>query len=264
MASRGSRGSSGEWDKPFWLQRGWQISAAFLLAMVLIGGYVALIGDDDTENNAGTPQSPAKTSAPANAPSSPPASGTTEGRPAGCSTDDRDQAVPSQSPADLKWKVYQTDLLPVSPSAGPLKFDGAVWSCYARTPLGATLAMQAISAKMGGADWKTVSEKQMAKGPGRDQFVAARAKEATSQRTGAPGSRGSYVGFRVLTFSKDQATGMILMRLADGTYGVATMSTVWEDGDWKLRPTLDGSVTEGLTAVGGPDGFILWGSGNAS
>ncbi|WP_420079907.1 hypothetical protein ACN6AT_15695 [Streptomyces sp. JL4002] len=263
MAFRGSRGNSGEWEKPFWQQRGWLVSAMFLLAIVLIGGYVALTGDD-TNTNAGAPQGPATTPKAADTPSSAPPSGAAEARPAGCSTNDSDQSVPQQSPSDIKWKVYQTDLLPVSASAGPLKFDGAVWSCYARTPMGATLAMQAISAKLGGADWKTVSEKQMAKGPGKERFIADHSKDAKAQPTGAPGSRGTYVGFRVLTFSKDQATGMILMRLSDGTYGVATMSTVWEEGDWKLRPTLDGSVTEGLSVVGGPDGFVPWGSGSAS
>ncbi|MFJ1567692.1 hypothetical protein [Streptomyces erythrochromogenes] len=263
-ASGGSRGSSGEWEKPFWQQRGWLISAAFLLSMFLIGGFVLLTGEDDSSNT-GQPQ-PSKPTASGQSAATPSAaqSGSAEGRPAGCSTNDSDQNIPQQSPSDLKWKQYQIDLLPVSPSAGPLKFDGGVWSCYSRTPLGAVLAMQAISAKMGGPDWKAVTEKQVARGTGKDQFVARRSKQADSTPTGAPGSRGSYVGFRVLTYSKDQATAMTLMRLADGTHGVATMSVVWEDGDWKLRPTLSGSTTESITAVGGPEGFTIWGGGSGS
>ncbi|MEU9002049.1 hypothetical protein ACFWBI_13490 [Streptomyces sp. NPDC059982] len=258
--SGGSRGNSGEWKQPFWHQRGWLISAAFLLSMFLIGGFV-LLTDDDAGSNTGQPQSPP----PAwTGPSVATPSRAAEGRPAGCSTNDSDQNVPQQSPSDLKWRQYQLDLLPVSPSAGPLKFDGGVWSCYSRTPLGAVLAMQAISAKMGGSDWKAVAEQQMARGAGKDQFVARRSKLADSNPTGAPGSRGVYVGFRVLTYSKDQATAMTLMRLANGTYGVATMSAVWEDGDWKLRPTLSGSTTESITAVGGPEGFTTWGGGSGS
>ncbi|MEV7727067.1 hypothetical protein AB0P15_20260 [Streptomyces sp. NPDC087917] len=260
----GSRGSSGEWEKPFWQQRGWLISAAFLLSMFLIGGIVLLTGEDTT-GDTGQPQPSQPTaSGPATTTSSAKPPGSAEGRPAGCSTNDSDQSVPQQSPSDLKWRQYQVDLLPVSPSAGPLKVDGGVWSCYSRTPLGAVLAMQAISAKMGGSDWKAVAEQQMARGAGKDQFVAKRSKLADSNPTGAPGSRGSYVGFRVLTYSKDQATAMTLMRLAGGTYGVATMSAVWEDGDWKLRPTLSGSTTESITAVGGPEGFTTWGGGSGS
>src|SRR5262245_6504931 len=103
MASRGSRGNSGEWDKPFWQQRGWLISAAFLLSMFLIGGFV-LLTDDGTTNDTGQPQPSASASgkssgAPSGQPSGKP-SGAAEGRPAGCSTNDADQSTPQQSPAD--------------------------------------------------------------------------------------------------------------------------------------------------------------------
>ncbi|WP_168714594.1 hypothetical protein [Streptomyces sp. A0592] len=57
---------------------------------------------------------------------------------------------------------------------------------------------------------------------------------------------------------------MILVRTADGTYGALTASAVWEDGDWKLRPTLTGSISESIAPVGGTDGFVLWGAGNGS
>ncbi|KIF01416.1 hypothetical protein PL81_35585 [Streptomyces sp. RSD-27] len=260
-----SRGSSGEWEKPFWQQRGWLLSAAFLLSMFVIGGFVLLTDENGGGGSTGQPQ-PSMPTASGLAAAGPSAAqpGPREGRPAGCSTNDSDQGIPQESPSDLRWKVYQTDLLPVSPAAGPLKFDGGVWSCYSRTPLGAVLALQAISSKMSSSDWKAVTEKQLARGPGKDQFVAKRSKLPDSNQTGAPGSRGGYVGFRVLTYSKDQATAMILMRLADGTYGVATMSAVWEDGDWKLRPTLSGSITESITAVGGPEGFTAWGGGSGS
>ncbi|MFJ3855363.1 hypothetical protein ACIPRL_03975 [Streptomyces sp. NPDC090085] len=266
MAFRGSRGNSGEWEKPFWQQRGWLVSAAFLLSMLLIGGLV-LLTEDDTTAQSGQPQpsaTPTADTASGGGQPSKEAPGGAESRPAGCSTNDADQAVPSQSPADLKWMTYRTDLLPASPTAGPLKVDGPVWSCFAHTPLGAVLALHSISAKMGGSDWKVVTEKQLARGPGRDQFIARRSKKADNNKTGAPGSDGTYLGFRVLTATKDQVTTMVLMRTADGTHVALTVSTVWEDGDWKLRPTLTGSLTEGISPVGGPEGFTLWGGGNAA
>ncbi|MGW3391325.1 hypothetical protein [Streptomyces cinereoruber] len=266
MSPRSRRNNSGEWEKPFWQQTGWLLSAGFFLVLALLGGF-AVFADDDGDTNAG--QGPEATAAPSSdpaqgTPSGKPSNGTEEPRPAGCRTDDSDQAVPPKSPADLKWKIYQADLVPVSATAGPLLYDGAVWSCFARTPLGAVLALHSITSKMSGSDWKAVTDKQIARGPGKDAFVATRSKEADKNATGAPGSDGTYVGFSMLTYTKDQATAMLLMRIADGKYGVATASVVWEDGDWKLRPTLKGSLTESITFVGGPEGFVLWGGGNGA
>ncbi|MEU6215417.1 hypothetical protein ABZ891_36665 [Streptomyces sp. NPDC047023] len=244
-------------------RRGPLVPAAFLLSMLLVGG-CAQPAEVDGAKGSGQPQPSAPTAAGSASATGSAAGQTTQGRPAGCSTNDTDQTVPTRSPADLKWMTYQTSLLPASPTAGPLKVEGPVWSCFARTPLGAVLALHAISAKLGGSDWNVVTEKQLARGPGRDQFIARRSKNADNNKTGAPGSDGTHLGFRVLTATKDQVTTMVLMRTTDGTYVTLTVSTVWEDGDWKLRPTLTGSITEGITTVSGTDGFVLWGAGNGS
>ncbi|WP_411081839.1 hypothetical protein [Streptomyces sp. cmx-18-6] len=264
MSPRSQRSSSGEWEKPFWQQPGWLLSAGFFLVLALLGAFV-VFADDDGDTNAG-PGSGA-TTAPStdptqDAPSGEPSNGTEDPRPAGCRTDDSDQAVPPKSPADLKWKVYQADLVPVSATAGPLQYNGVVWSCFARTPLGAVLALHSITSKMSGSEWRTVADKQIASGPGKDAFVATRSKDTDESAAGAPGSDGTYIGFSMLTYTKDQATAMLLIRIADGKYGAATASVVWEDGDWKLRPTLKGSLTENITFVGGSEGFVLWGGGD--
>ncbi|MER6212962.1 hypothetical protein ABT213_02770 [Streptomyces sp. NPDC001674] len=263
-ASGGSRGSSGEWEKPFWQQRGWLLSAAFLLSMSLIGGFVLLTSEDEGSST-GRSQPPAPTTSglPATTPPTAP-SGSAQGRPAGCSTNDSDQAIPQQGPADLKWKQSDTDLLPVSDSAGPRKYDGPLWSCYAHTPIGAVLAAHGISTHFTGPRWREVADRQMARGAGRDAFIKQRgALPADQTKKGAPGSEGTYAGFSVLSYSPAQATVMLLMRLPEKGYASGTASVVWEDGDWKLRPTLTGSLLEGAASVGGTDGFVLWGGGNA-
>ncbi|MBM7058770.1 hypothetical protein [Streptomyces durocortorensis] len=254
------RNSSGEWEKPFWQQPGWLLSAGFFLVLALLGAFVVFADDEEEKAGPGPRATAASSAGPAQGtPSGKPSNGTEGSRPAGCRTDDSDQAVPPKSPADLKWKVYRTDLVPVSTTAGPLLYKGAVWSCFARTPLGAVLALHSITSKMSGSEWRTVADQQVARGPGKDAFVATRSKEADESAAGAPGSDGTYVGFSMLTYTKDQATAMLLIRIADGKYGAATASVVWEDGDWKLRPTLNGSLTENITFVGGPEGFALWG-----
>ncbi|MFD7787220.1 hypothetical protein ACFV4Q_29615 [Streptomyces nojiriensis] len=260
------RAADGTTAKAFGHRRGPLVPAALLLSTLLVGGCAQHTEDDSTDGDgrprASAPAAAGTASVPAEQAKQP--SGTSEGRPAGCGTNDTDQAVPTRSPADLKWMIYQTDLLPASPAAGPLKVDGPVWSCFARTPLGAVIALHAISAKMGGSDWKVVTEKQLARGPGRDAFIAERSKLPDTNKTGTPGSDGTFLGFRLLNASKDQVTAKILVRTADGRHAALTASAVWEDGDWKLRPTLTGSITESMTAVGGTDGFVLWGTGNGS
>ncbi|MGW4504416.1 hypothetical protein ACWENO_07200 [Streptomyces sp. NPDC004436] len=257
--------------KPLRQRTGLLVSAAVVLSLLAGGGAVLLVQDDasgDGESRAAAPAAAGTTAAPAPVSSAPAAaeqagqaSGTGEGRPPGCRTDDTDQAVPTSSPADLKWMIYQTDLLPASPTAGPLKVDGPVWSCFARTPLGAVLALHAVSSRMSSADWKVVTEKQVARGPGRDAFVARRTGLPDEERTGTPGSDGNFLGFRILTASKDQVTTMLLLQTQDGKYGAVSASMVWEDGDWKLRPTLSGSLTESITQTGGTEGFVLWAAG---
>ncbi|MFD4933545.1 hypothetical protein [Streptomyces virginiae] len=264
MASRGSRGNSGEWEKPFWQQRGWLISAVFLLSMFLIGGLV-LITDDDTPDKSGQPElSTPTTGSTASGKASGQPSGATEGRPTGCSTDDRDQSIPKQSPADLKWKQSHTDLLPVSDSAGPRTYDEPFWTCYAHTPMGAVLAAHSISTRFTGPRWREVADRQMARGAGRDEFVKRRgALPADQTKKGAPGSEGTYAGFSILSYSPTQATVMLLLQVPEKGYVTGTASVAWEDGDWKLRPTLAGSLLEGVASVGGTDGFVLWGGSNA-
>ncbi|MFJ9393543.1 hypothetical protein ACIRQT_01525 [Streptomyces californicus] len=261
MMPRSKRSGSGEWEKPFWQQPGWLLSAGFFLVLALLGGFVVFAGDnEDTNAGPGAEATAAPSADPTRStPSGKQSSGAEDPRPEGCRTDDSDQAVPPKSPADLKWKVYQADLVPVSATAGPLLYDGVVWSCFARTPLGAVLALHSITSKMSGSEWRTVADKQVAAGPGKDAFMATRSKEADEDAAGAPGSDGTYIGFSMLTYTKDQATAMLLIRIADGKYGTATASVVWEDGDWKLRPTLKGSLTENISFVGGPEGFVLWG-----
>ncbi|MET9321072.1 hypothetical protein ABZX75_12940 [Streptomyces sp. NPDC003038] len=265
MASGRLRGSSGEWEKPFWHQRGWQVSAAFLVAIVMIG-IVALVsgGNDDGK----TPQGGSPTgeaTKPAGGASSAPSGGTGDARPAGCRTDDTDQSIPSKAPADLQWKQAGAYLIPVSPSAGPVKYDGPGWSCFAHTPLGAVLAAHAISNHVDIPRWREVVDQQMAVGAGRDTYIEKRSKLPADQvGKEPPGSKGTYVGFSLVTYSKDHATVMVLMQIPEKGYATGTMSVVWEGGDWKLRPTLTGSLLEGIAPVGGTEGFTLWGASNGA
>ncbi|MCN9241335.1 hypothetical protein NGF19_11130 [Streptomyces sp. RY43-2] len=252
-----SRGGSGEWEQPFWQQRGWILSAGFLLVLVILSGFALMTrnGGDTTEGS-GSP-TPSRSSAQDGKKGG--KSGQDD-RPAGCHTDDSDQTKPTAPPKDFSWKAVGTDLVPVSKSAGPLKFDGPVWSCFAHTPTGAVFAAHAIPHHFGYAGWRDVAERQVVPGPGRDAFIANREKQQDASASGQPDGSG-YAGFSILSYSKREATVMLLIRVPDtDQYGSLSVTVRWQDGDWKVAPDQDGAVYSGGARVDGTDGFVTWGA----
>ncbi|MEU6116067.1 hypothetical protein ABZ840_16255 [Streptomyces sp. NPDC047117] len=244
--------SSGEWEKPFWQQRGWIISAGFLAAVVVLAvvAFAMRGGESDpsAQNNPTSRPSPSATEGGSQA----------DDRPAGCKTDDSDQEKPTKAPADMRWKSYGTYPVPVSATYGPKKFEGNVWSCYSHTPMGAVMAVGAITDKLPYAGWRTVVEKQFVPGTARDQLVAERGKEQDVARN-SPQESGSLYGFSVLSYSKEQATVQVLLKI-DGRYVTTSVSLKWLDGDWKVEPQSGGSPYGGFAETSGTEGFIVWGS----
>ncbi|WP_217245549.1 hypothetical protein [Streptomyces sp. AC602_WCS936] len=247
-----SRGGSGEWEKPFWQQRGWILSAGFLATLLVIG-LVALMssGGDTPTTRADDP-----TRAPAPAPSS---TGDADGgRPEDCRTDDSDQDKPTAVPADFAWKANGTGLVPVSGTVGPLKYDGPVWSCYAHTPMGAVLAAHSITDHFSYPGWREVMERQVVPGAGRDALISSRSQDEDKPTSGKADA-GGYAGFSVLAYDKEEATVMLLLRGPErGVYGTASVTVRWHEGDWKVVPGADGSVYSGMAQVSGTQGFVTW------
>ncbi|GGV18293.1 hypothetical protein GCM10010260_67600 [Streptomyces filipinensis] len=248
------RRGSGEWEQPFWQQRGWILSAGFLLVLVVLGAFALMThGSGGTRGLAHSP-TPSGTNAQGGG------GGSQGDRPAGCHTDDSDQARPTAPPKDVSWKANGTDLVPVSRTAGPLKFDGSIWSCFAHTPTGAVFAAHAIGDHFAFPGWREVVERQVVPGPGRDEFVAERSKDKDQSLSGQP--RGiTYTGFSVLSYNKQQATVMLLAGVPGASkYGSLSMTLRWRDGDWKVVADSDGTIFSGVSRVDGTDGFVTWGA----
>lgn len=247
------QGGSGEWEKPFWQQRGWILSAGFLLVLLVIGVFTLVSGSGSEPTRADSESTPTPT--PTASPSSP---GAADSRPAGCRTDDSDQNKPTAAPADFAWKADGTGLVPVSKTAGPLKYDGPVWSCYARTPMGAVLAAHAITDHFSYPGWREVVERQVVPGEGRDALIASRSQEEDKPTSGQADA-GGYAGFSVLAYNKEEATVMFLLRSPNaGVYGTASVTVQWHEGDWKVAPDPDGTVYSGMAQVSGTTGFVTW------
>ncbi|MFI0817277.1 hypothetical protein ACH4TX_12330 [Streptomyces sp. NPDC021098] len=256
MAFRRDKNQSGEWEKPYFQQRGWLISAGFLLAMVGLAGVAALYDGGSSEGGADATQGQHSAS-----PSAPPSeeggAPSGNGRPAGCRTDDSDQRKPTKAPADMRWKNIGSETVPTSPSAGPLTYDNPVWSCFAHTPMGAVMAAHSIIQHIPYAGWRELAEKQMVPGKNRETFLRERAGEE-DRKLSAPSQGSQYAGFSVLGYSKEKASIMILIKFSE-VYFTLPVDTEWRDGDWKLVLRKDGSYSPDPTMVDSTNGFVMWG-----
>ncbi|MDX6363074.1 MAG: hypothetical protein QOC85_2084 [Streptomyces sp.] len=253
-----SRGSSGEWEQPFWHQRGWIVSAGFVLVLLVIAGFALVGGDDDGPSGAASGTAPSPSAASGDGKGGGDGKkGGSAGRPAGCRTDDSDQAKPTKAPKDFTWKADGTGLVPVSRTAGPRTYDGPVWSCFAHTPMGAVLAAHAITDHLSYPGWREVVERQVVPGAGRDALVASRSRQEDKPTSGKPDA-GGYAGFSVLSYDKKAVTLMFLLRGPNTSYATTSVTVRWHDGDWKLAPDPDGTIYAGMAKVTGTDGFVAW------
>ncbi|MFC1232890.1 MULTISPECIES: hypothetical protein [unclassified Streptomyces] len=245
------RGGSGEWEKPFWQQRGWMLSAGFLATLLVVGVVALMSGGSGTPPRAGND--------PTTTPSaSPGTTGKADARPAGCRTDDSDQEKPTAVPKDFRWKANGTGLVPVSKTVGPLLYDGPVWYCYAHTPMGAVLAAHSVTDHFSYPGWRQVVERQVVPGAGRDALIADRS-QAEDKPVSGKADAGGYAGFSVLAYNEEEATVMLLLRGPDtGVFGSASVTVRWHEGDWKLVPGTDGTVYSGMAQVSGTQGFVTW------
>lgn len=230
---------------PFWQQRRWQLSAAFLgfvvctslVAMVLRGGETSDV----------------------------PVSGPTIGglepdgsRPQGCRTDDTDQQIPAVPPADVTWRPLNGAQTPFSSVSGPRKKTGPLLWCFAHTPMGAVMAAHVIPRHMSGPEWRTVTHQQLVPGFARNYFEAMR---ESLPETGQVRTTNTMAGFLVLTYSPTTATVRILVRQATATYVSADYTVDWDGVDWKLRPLTIGDLHTRVAPVISLTGFVLWPEG---
>ncbi|MGP3925284.1 hypothetical protein [Streptomyces sp. 8N616] len=237
---------------PFWQQRGWVLSAAFLAIVVVASLLAFLVGDNDAS---GQTDAQAKTG-PFTSAGQEGAGKQPGGRPHGCRTDDSDDAEPTSTPGDVRWETLGAAKVPASQSAGPLRKDGPVRWCFARTPLGAVIAAHTIPVQMSGDDWRTITEQQVVPGMPRDIFATRRATLPDS--SAESGTSGSFAGFSVASYSPDSAEVRLLIKGPQGGFMQTTVSMRWTDGDWKVEPGSDGSLYSSVTSVTATGGFIMW------
>ncbi|MEE4544496.1 hypothetical protein V2S66_21265 [Streptomyces sp. V4-01] len=234
------RGPTGpEDDRAFWQRPGWVISAGFMSAVLVFGLMAFLMSGGQARGTM--------------APASGPAATGGEPPPARCAAADRDQRLPTAPPPHIEWITVAGVRVPASPVAGPLLRRDGVWSCYARTPLGAVMAAHGITAHLSTASWRSVAEQQIVPGVGRDRFVFQRGFVDVPDTP----ITGGYAGFSVSDYSRTSAVvGMLIRR--EESYFSTYIWMKWVAGDWRIEPDPSGSLYSPLESRMTADGFTLW------
>jgi hypothetical protein len=125
---------------------------------------------------------------------------------------------------------------------------------YARTPQCAVIAAitgQTLLATTGDAEWPRMANTILAPGPGKDQWVQARALVSVEGRVRNPAT---FAGFRFTDYSDDRAQVLLAVEWPDGTLTAQPTQLAWQTGDWKLvLPTQQTAVD--AAEIDNLDGF---------
>lgn len=238
-------------------RRTWGAAAGIVLVLAAVATVVLVTGNGGNQRRpsaAGTAH-PQAASSPAASPSASasPAAGA-------CRTAPSSTSIPTSPPRDLAWRNVGAILAPTSASEGPTGYTGAIWSCYAHSPMGAVLATYDILDTLTSAQWKVVAEHEILPGPGQQAFIKAGDKQ--KYQPPKPGQVAQPVGFQVVSYTPQQATISALAEDGTTQYQVTQTSVAWSGGDWKLVVEPDGSSGPDPQVVSSSAGFVLWGGGD--
>lgn len=180
-----------------------------------------------------------------------------QGQAQACPAGPVSDTIPTAPPTDLAWKNIGGMLVPTSPAAGPTRYQGPIWSCYAHSPAGAVMAAYDIFAGLVSPDWHTVAEHEILPGPGQQAFISA--GESQTYQAPPPGDIAQAVGFEVVGYTPQQATIETLADGGENGYQANQLTVAWDDGDWKMAVTPSGSSGPDPQLVTSTSGFVLWG-----
>ncbi|MGH3095082.1 MAG: hypothetical protein ACRDMV_03680 [Streptosporangiales bacterium] len=209
--------------------RRWTLIGSVILVGLLVLGAVYVVLSEPSEaghdpSAATTPTAPAASEVPSPTYRTPDAADD-------CAADTTSQRLPTTTPKDITWSVWNSAALPASKSAGPLETNEktGVTSCYARTPVGAVMAAINISyrASLAAPD-TTIIKKQVADGHYKKQLVDVAANYE------APRSIPQVAGFQIVDYQRSQALVAIAVGSPETGLGTSTTTVAWEDGTWKM------------------------------
>ncbi|WP_298991885.1 hypothetical protein [uncultured Pseudokineococcus sp.] len=226
-------------------------AVAVVLALALV---VVLLTAGGRQDPAAEPAPSAPTSSPTST------SAPTEVAAAdGCDPAPASDQLPTAPPDDLEFEVVNRGIVPVSDTYGPTMRTDPVWDCFSRSPMGAVMAAASISVhRVVGEDLVAIGEQQLVENEGQQVYLDF----ARSQEGGSDAPAGGFnqaVGFRVDSYTPNQAVVSLAYRTPDGALSSAALTVLWQDDTWKLQLFDDGSETSALTALPDLDDYTTWG-----
>ncbi len=207
------------------------------------------------------------TDAPDQAAALPPATGPgpvepVEPGPTGGAQGNRPDSGPLLTAPAVRWELVSGIAVPVSPTAGPFRVDGAVRSGFERSQTGALIAATQISTRVAftpGDRWRQVAQAQLLPGVGREVFIRRRGTVTTIE---PPGTFGQYAGFRIAASTPDVTVVQLVTRFGSASssrFQVVTYTVKWVDGDWRFELQPDSGFSPSVQQIPNLDGFVVWG-----
>lgn len=246
----GTTGASETGDGSPFTRPGFLVSAAVVLVLVVLAGFLTFTGGDDDGAAAPAPSTSSASGSTSAGPSATASSGD-------CDPPTGDAAVPVEAP-DTQWELVGTVAAPSSADAGPTVTDPdtGVRSCYARTPTGALFAATNFLAAVNNPDTLVAAVEDLAAaGPGRDTLLELARTDPTAVL--GTGTGFQVAGFTFLSATEDVTSVSIAIGNTGGLAGVP-LTVVYEDGDWKVDLPPDGDVAGGATAISSLAGYVPW------
>lgn len=179
----------------------------------------------------------------------------------GCNVPQGDTSSKPAMPKDLRWEAAKGITWPVSDTYGPTQDKDGYGVCFARSPLGAALAMATFSGLTNTKDSKEAVEIYTVDSVGK---AAALEAANSSSSDSANDSPVAFAGFSTDSFTPDEAQITLVLAVAGTSTGyVGFPSTLrWVDGDWKIKLLDDGSPYAGVPSSPVAGQFIPWGGSN--
>ncbi|HZX04820.1 hypothetical protein [Kribbella sp.] len=177
-------------------------------------------------------------------------------RASACGLSDGEQGVPSTAPGVDRWEVSRKVVVPQSAKFGPARTDpDGFRRCFAHSPTGAVYAAyNALAALADVSQAVPTVKKLMLPGANTDALIAA------LRQDGDPGdSQATQIaGYRILDAGRDRATIMLALPV-EGQYMSATLTLVWQGGDWRVVPPQPGNpVGAPFSQLRGLGEFVAW------
>lgn len=240
------------------------LAAVFVLALVVMLVWLLLRGgaeDPEAETDAAPVETPSETpSTDQEAPSESATSEPAEVEASWCGLEAVEtEGTLTRAPADTEWQYVGTVAVPAVEGHGPgVIEENGFRRCFAHSPQGAVMAtMNYIAATDTAATHRQAIEHLLAAGPYRDSILSQAPPSPNEQLNG--GIRGTFEGFRLLSFSPSSVEVDVLIRIdPNGQYVSVVLPLVWEEGDWRVALESEEHLQNSFVELSSPSGYVSW------